>query len=292
MKTWIRMRWSVCLVALLAAIGCTEMAPKPVVMAPPTAQPLKDYIIYSPTTWSGEIRIVRPVIVTTKATLTLQPGTKVFFDLPDAPPGKDPEPWILVLGSLVAMGTAEQPILFSSVRLWQNDVDDMIKVDGAKEAHFRRCVFERGPWAIHVHETAADLSDCIFREDFGGVRFQGGKIVLRGNRFQDNRIGVRSLRSSPVIEENSFFGNLTGIFFREGIAGAVVRRNNFDNREYDIKLGETQTEDVDASGNWWQAAQGGRLAERIYDGKDTPGIGRVNIDSPLAAPWGAEPKKQ
>ena len=102
---------------------------------------------------------------------------------------------------------------------------------------------------------------------------------------------MRLLRTSPIIEENTFSGNLTGIFFREGVETAVVRRNNFDNQEYDIKLGEAQTSHVDAAENWWNARQKGLLAERIYDANDAKGVGRVMTGAPLPEPWGSEPKQ-
>jgi nitrous oxidase accessory protein NosD len=191
---------------------------------------------------------------------------------------------------MVAMGTAEQPIAFRSVEVRQNELDDIIQVQQAREAHFRYCVFERGPWALHIHETDADVISCVFRDNYGGVRFQGDRVVLRGNRFEWNTLGVRCLKATPVVEENAFVGNATGIFFREGVEGAVVRRNNFDNVEYDVKLGESQSADVDAAQNWWAPLKGGAPDERIYDGADAPGLGRVLVAPPLPAPWGQEAK--
>ncbi|GAB4286403.1 MAG: hypothetical protein Kow0092_39970 [Deferrisomatales bacterium] len=268
--------------------GCAAPGTAPSVRVPVSARTVADHIVYQPTTWSGELRINRPVIVTATASLTVQPGTKVYFDLPEPPPDRDPKPWILVIGTLVAAGTPERPVVFSSVSLRNNELEDMIQVQKAKEVHLRHCVFERGPWALHAHETPTDVVSCVFRHNFGGVRFQGGPVTLRGNRFEDNRIGVRALRTSPIIEENTFSGNLTGIFFRQGVADAVIRRNNFDDREYDIKLGEAQSQDVQAGGNWWKAWEAGRLSDRIYDGADSEGVGAVRVDSPLDAPWGAE----
>lgn len=277
--------------ALFGLVACAGPAPRARIDIPPTARTEGEHILYATTTWSGDVRLVRPLIITRTATLTLRPGTRLFFDLPAPAADKDREPWILVLGSLVAIGSPEQPVVFSSTDLRQNELDDMIQVQEGKEAHFRHCVFERGPWALHVHETPVDVTNCLFRQNYGGLRFQGDKVTVRGSRFEDNRIGLRSLRAAPVIEENTFTGNLTGIFFREGVAGAQIRRNNFDNVEYDIKLGEGQVADVEAPENWWKAAASGKLPDRIYDGADAQGVGRVRTEGPLAAPWGTEAKK-
>ncbi len=265
--------------------GCAGTPATKTVAVPSAAGTIRDHIIYSRTSWSGDVRLVEPVIVTRTGTLTLQPGTRIYFDLPDPAPNHERDPWVLVLGSLVALGTEEHPILFIDVQNRQNELDDMIQVQEAKEVHFRHCVFERGPWGLHIHGTSVDVTDCTFRSNYGGVRFQGGEVVLRGNRFEGNRIGVRCLSASPVIEQNAFVGNLTGVFFREGVQDAVLRSNNFDNREYDVKLGEGQVHDVAAPGNWWKAAEDAALQERIYDGQDSDGVGRVVVDSRLATPW-------
>lgn len=287
--------WRACGAAallLVLILGCAGVeTPKPM-EAPPEARVLKDHILYSPTSWSGDVRLVRPVIVTRVASLTVKPGTRIFFDIPQPAPGEDREPWILVMGSLVALGTPEQPILFTSLEPRTNESDDVIQLQEAKEVHFRHCIFERGPWALHIHKTSVDVLNCVFRDNYGGVRFQGGNVLVRGSLFENNRIGVRCLDASPVIEENTFVGNLTGIFFRQGVTGAVIRRNNFDNREYDVKLGETQTSEIDASGNWWQASQEGILSQRIYDAEDGEGLGHVEIGSPLGAPWVSSPEEQ
>jgi len=274
--------------AMLVSVvaGCAGVSQPTAPQIPPTATLVKDRIVYASTTWSGDLRLDRPVVVARTATLTVSPGTRVFFDVPPPAAGAEPQPWILVQGSLIAVGTPEAPITFTSTRATKGGVEDMIQFQSAKEAHFRRCVFTYGPWAVHSHETTVDVFDCEFRENYGGVRFQGGQISLRQNRFVDNEIGVRCLKASPVIEENSFVGNRTGVFFREGVAAAVVRHNAFDNREYDLKLGEGQVHDVDAGENWWKSAQAGNLAERIYDAVDGEGLGRVATDRALPNPWG------
>ncbi len=278
-------------IVALCLAGCGGGASRSQLKIPDTAQVVDGHILWAPTTWSGEVRVVRPLIVTRTASLTLQPGTRVYFDLPEPQDGKDRKPWILIQGNLVALGTAEQPIVFTSAVLRHSELDDMIHVQDAKEAHLRNCVFERGPWALHIHNTPVEVLDSTFRDNYGGVRFQGDKVVLRGNRFTDNRIGARGLKGSPVMEQNEFTGNLTGIFFREGVVNPVVRQNNFDNLEYDLKLGEGQTQDVDAARNWWASSVQGQPEDRIFDGGDSAGIGFVATDPVLAQPWGTGPKQ-
>lgn len=276
--------------ALLA--GCAGLPQTGTLAVPDSARTLEDHILYSPTTWSGAVRVTRPVIVTKTASLTLQPGTHVYFDIPEPAPNQDRRPWILVLGTLVALGSTEAPITFSAVALHQSELDDMLQFQQAKEAHFRHCIFERGPWAMHLHDTPVEIADSVFLANYGGIRFQKGSVVIRGSRFEDNRIGVRCLNGSPRLEGNTFSGNLTGIFFREGVAEAFVRRNNFDNEEYDIKLGEGQKADISAAENFWAAAAKGRLAEVIFDARDSEGLGSVRTDPVLDRPWTPELDKK
>lgn len=252
---------------------------------PSTAILIKDHIVYLPTTWSGDVRITKPIIVTKGSTLTLREGTRVFFDIPEPAQGTTKEPWILVQGAIVAMGSPEMPILFTSASPRNQDFDDMIAIREAKEAIFQNCIFEFGPWGIHIHDTPTRVNDCIFRNNFGGMRFKGDNINIKGNVFSNNTLGIRCLMGSPVIEENTFDSNLTGIFFREGIGNISLKHNNFSNEEYDLKMGENQTADVDASGNWWQAEAKGNLNDKIYDLNDSEDLGRVILTPTLAAPW-------
>ncbi|MBI5018132.1 MAG: right-handed parallel beta-helix repeat-containing protein [Deltaproteobacteria bacterium] len=277
-------------VAAIFLASCTASRRDVSLPVPPVARVVEERILYAPVTWSGDVRIVRPLVVTRTATLTLLPGTRVFFDVPEPATEQERQPWILVLGSMVAVGSEEQPISFSSVHPRRSELDDMIQLQKAKEAHFRFCRFERGPWALHIHETRVEVESSTFRDNYGGVRFQGDTVLLRGNRFEGNILGVRCLKASPLLEENTFLRNTTGVFFREGVQGAAVHQNNFENLEYEIKLGEGQTADVDASHNWWGETQKTSLSERIYDGSDAPGLGRVIVDAPLATPWGQAPR--
>lgn len=235
--------------------------------------------------WSGDLRVVGRVVVPSGATLTLQPGTRIFFDLPAGGEIQPDTAWIEVRGRLHAQGAENAPILFIPVRPRRNPLENMVDVREADEASFRHCVFQGGPWGLHLHDSRAVVEACVFRDNYGGVRGRGGEIVLRDNRFEGNRIGVRLWRASPVIEGNSFFANLTGIFFRQEVEGAVVRHNNFGDLEYAVKLGELQASDVDASNNWWGAADSTALAQKIFDGADSEGVGRVIVEPRLSGPW-------
>ena len=233
------------------------------------------------TVWEGDVRVTGPVAVPAGAVLIVRPGTRVFFDLPEPDEIEPGAPWILVEGGIRVEGTPDRPVWFTATPARVNGFENMIDVRGGPPAEFRYAVFTGGPWGIHLHDTPALVEGCVFRGNYGGVRFKGGPVTLRGNRFEGNRIGVRLWKASPVLRNNVFTGNLTGIFFREAVRRPVIKGNLFDDREYDIKLGELQVADVDATGNRWAVPGSAALPERIFDGADSEGVGRVLLEPHL-----------
>jgi hypothetical protein len=76
--------------------------------------------------------------------------------------------------------------------------------------------------------------------------------------------------------------NKTGIFLRQEAEGVTIKFNNiYANTEYNIKLGDGQTEDVDASRNWWGTNDAPYIRRKIYDKEREGYIGRVIIEPVL-----------
>lgn len=251
----------------------------------------KEKLIYGSSRWSGDVVVRQPLVVAKTGTLTIEAGTRVFFDVPPTLREETPVPWVLVHGKLLVLGTPESPVTFSSVSIRDDERTDAFSIQGAKEARFLSAVFERLGWGIHLHDTPAEIYGCDFRDNYGGMRFKSDGMKLSGNLFERNRIGVRLLDSKDVIlSGNTFRDNLTGIFFRQAIQGALVERNNFADLEYDVKLGEGQVESVQAANNFWKAQAEGHLAEKIYDAEDSQGLGQVHFDPMLPAAAEEAPK--
>jgi hypothetical protein len=69
---------------------------------------------------------------------------------------------------------------------------------------------------------------------------------------------------------------------REQGGGLQIRENNiFGNRDYNIRVGDFNREDIQATGNWWGTDD---PAETIFDARREPGIGTVLYDPPLRQP--------
>ncbi|MEW6490198.1 MAG: hypothetical protein AB1578_20110, partial [Thermodesulfobacteriota bacterium] len=120
------------------------------------AQPVPEdqaTILSGATVWSGEIRLEGTVVVAGGATLTVRPGTRVHFALPEPRADADPPPWLLVLGKLEAQGTAEQPVVFSPEHPRVNGTENMVEGRDGAELRLAHSRVDRGPGALHLHPT-------------------------------------------------------------------------------------------------------------------------------------------
>ncbi|RMG57210.1 MAG: hypothetical protein D6713_10080, partial [Deltaproteobacteria bacterium] len=59
----------------------------------------------------------------------------------------------------------------------------------------------------------------------------------------------------------------------------------YGNEKYDVKLGNRQRENLDYSGNWWGTTDLNVIEERIFDGRDEPGLGVVAVSPVSESPW-------
>lgn len=229
--------------------------------------------------WWGDVEIYGVVNLRGGAALAIEPGTKVLFAFRDVDGDGSGDAGISVQtgGRIVAADAVFDSLEpDAGASSWGE-----IALDHAGASVFSRSEFRRASWGLHLHYTKADISGCTFSDSGGGVRMRSGPVRISGNRFLRNDIGIRAFHSSPIVTGNLFSGNRTAVFCREGCGETRVRGNDFiDNIEYDIKLGDAQTDDLDASGNWWggeKNASGGKF----FDGLRDPYIGRVRTEPQL-----------
>jgi len=75
------------------------------------------------------------------------------------------------------------------------------------------------------------------------------------------------------VHDNVFRDNEIGIFVRKQGSGIKIHHNNFiANGRYNIRVGDFDSEDVDARNNWWG---GGVVLDKIFDGHRDPDLGKV-----------------
>jgi len=144
---------------LLVIFACGLQSPAPV-FADPTEV---SGTISTNTTWSGEILIVGNVHVSSGVTLTVLPGTKVMFKHYRG----YREQWkrlnLTASGIIYAVGTAENPIYFTSdAEQPQNGDWNMMRLFGPGSV-FSYCVIECGRQGINVWNTDLDISHSVIR---------------------------------------------------------------------------------------------------------------------------------
>jgi hypothetical protein len=193
----------------------------------------------------------------------------------------------VVKGSIEARGTEEAPIEFAPELPGTSGAGgwDAVLLEDAESAVFVWCRFVGAQQAVHAHRTPLSVEGCSFERNGIALRFTGGPVVIRHNRFAGNGTAVRYFESSPMVEANDFEGNGTAVFVREGSPRSVVTGNNFfSSTDYHLKLGESQSADVDARDNWWGTDRREEIERVIFDREDVDYLGRVRYDPPAPAP--------
>lgn len=224
--------------------------------------------------WAGKIRVGETVTVPAGAALTIRPGTAILFDK-DA--GMD-----VVRGKLLALGTEKQRISFASATAHEPQSWGEVRLEYAEGSRVSNADFQYASWGVHSHFTALPVIGCIFRNNYGGMRFRSGPVRIRNSLFSDNEIGIRSYLGIADITGNIITRNRKGIFVREKGGGLMIAGNNFiDNGAYNIWVGDFNTEDVPAPDNWWGS---GDPVAMFFDARREPGIGKVLFEPPLEKP--------
>lgn len=214
--------------------------------------------------WQGTVPIAKAFTVPKSTTLEIRPGTKVIF----AKGGS-----LVIQGALRAVGQAGKEIVFTSKGKNAPGQWHEIMFEEAAESRMEHCIVESAQWGVHSHETRLSIVNCTFRGNEGGLRFRGGPLSIRQSRFAGNGIGLRSYQGEGSIAECDITENEIGLFVREKGSGLSITHSNFfNNRSYNIRVGDFNDEDVKASDNWWGSDD---PAATIFDGRIEPGVGRV-----------------
>lgn len=279
-------------------------APPPVVIGTPGGAPvlLTDSVISSDTVWQGEIHLSGITSVKRGATLTIRPGTVVKFRRIDRDHNEIGDGEILVEGRLVARGTGDQEIVFTSAEQHPavNDWSYVQFLAADPGNVIEHCRFEYAFAGVMVHYAELLISDTLFSHNNRGLHYNTADLTVEHCTFTGNRIGIRFMRleGQVRITGNAISGNDVGLLFVRQHVNAIdfdrlnrgkenpgIRDNNIcDNRNYNFSLGEGQDRDLDVAGNWWGTDRAPRIAATIYDQTKDNGLSRVVFEPFLSAP--------
>jgi len=218
------------------------------------------------TVWSGVVVVVQDVLVPKGATLVIQPGTRVVFRKSSTtriePAFLFTSTELLVRGRLIAQGTPEEPIVFTSAEDspapgdWAGIVLDGLG-DGA--AVFKYCHIEYATQGIYCINSSPTIKFCRFKENEYAIVCQRSSFPEISNcTIQEGQVGVASWDgSAPKVMENLITGNRqAGILWTKGAVPwfefNIIRENRYgvfggeehiwtsnqiEGNEYDFYLG-------------------------------------------------------
>jgi len=183
--------------------------------------------LLSTVVWKDRVVVKGVVRVPAKSKLIIMPGTVVEFSKRDTNDDGIGENGLLVMGVLVAKGTADKPIIFRSAEEspaagdW--DSVNIFSSDGAQNL-IEYCQFEDAYRALHFHFSNVSVSHSVLHDNYRALQFQESLIRVTDNDIFDNKSAIRARDSEVLISGNRIFNNYTGPnIFR--ITGAV-RGNN------------------------------------------------------------------
>lgn len=279
---------------------------------------LEKGIIDKDTVWEGEVLLKADVEVAKGVTLTIKPGTIVMFEkiksfgpmkLYEDKTHAFPRIEIIVKGKIIARGTSDNMIFFSSVAPTPASGDwGAINLLNSKDNVIEYCDFSYAHTAIHAHGGQVAVSHCNFHDngvavgcknikDFEvkslftvennmirgngmGLLFGGGSVMnAKHNEITDNALfGVYAKKGSAksIIKYNNISRNGKGVLFWAVAEGFKISENNIaDNKDYNMSIMEGTSVDVDASNNWWGTSDERVIKEKIMDKDEEEALGRV-----------------
>lgn len=250
---------------------------------------LADAVIADRQVWQGEVRISGVVTVKKDGHLTIRPGTKVIFTPFDRDGDGIGDGELLVEGGLVARGTAEAPIVFTSGAVTPKPADwKYLYLDFAREGEIAHVISEYAYSGVQIHFCRATVTDSEFRFNVDGLRFSTVNLLAAGNRMHHNTHGIRfeERRSQAHLHHNDIRDNDIGLFVvtRSDDAARIEANNIAGNRRYNVKMGLEQPGGVTLPRNWWGSSDPTIIEQSFFDARHDPAIGRVRAPEPLTGP--------
>lgn len=242
------------------------------------------------TTWTkadSPVRIRGIVVVDDGVTLTIEPGVRTELI------------GLHVRGGLVAEGTPEEPIVFSSYRRkWDGILIE--DADGPRPPSvIRNVTIEKASWGIVMRDDAFPVEDSTFVGNDVGlmVRNADQSVSYSRNRFYSNDVGFHGKATGFVgVYSSDFWDNDVSLLFEAQNAYACGKApGTFDVRNNDILRGpddrwysfDVRTSDdsrgsgmvVRAPDNWWGTTDRADIRARMRPSVNCcPGAELARID--------------
>jgi hypothetical protein len=169
--------------------------------------------LWQDTVWQGEVLIDGVLTVAPEVVLEIRPGTRISFTFMDSNGDGIGEHEIFIQGRLDAVGTEENPIVFTSARrvpfagAW-GAINMMMSEGDNRLVH---CIMEYGYRGYLAHFSSVAVTDCIFRHNVRGLQFQESTVTLRRCLILENFNGLQFRDSDVIIEQSRISGSYWGL---------------------------------------------------------------------------------
>ena len=239
--------------------GAASQVNKAQAQAPVECQPAGEVggTIKEDTRWCGLVRVSQNLLVPRGVTLTLAAGTKLLFKAYRGYKEPQRRLRLRVEGRLLAQGTPQEPIFFTTSALDARNGDwSMVKLVSARGSRLRHCVFEFAQHGLNIWNTDMDLERVVIRfNNWEGLYAENNcTVTLRDSRVYGNgynciaveqfvklrvegsyvancgTTGVHLDASTAEVEGNLIEGCQEGLSL-DNDASALVRGNRFTSQK-------------------------------------------------------------
>jgi len=244
-------------------------------------------VIRQEASWDGEVKVDGIVIVAKGGSLSIAQGTRVVFSVRDDDGDGIGDSELRVEGSLDVAGTGKDPVTFTSAAAEPKPADwKFIMINHADGASVRNAVVEYAYSGIQIHYTRGSFSGLVARHNVDGFRFSTAPVTLEDSLLTENVNGIRfeERGAGATIRRNVVSGNKVGVFAVIKCRGLTVFEENLfeKNLDYNVKMGERQSEDIPMAENWWGHSESADIEDTFFDGRIEPELGRVLFEPHLS----------
>lgn len=202
------------------------------------------------------------IVVLPGATLTIQPGTVVWFR----------SLGLIIKGNIQILGTKDEPVRLASLGSsnWKGLIFDRSKTAN----RLSYCEIVNAEYGIRASGSNVTVQNCLFQDNTWGIVIDQGTAEINGSLIRTSKkTAIAARQARLVVKESIITENDSGGFLLDNSQVQIVRNNILNNGGWGIKALANQRQ-VQARNNWW-----GKIEP---DPNDI--IGPVNIEPMLKEP--------
>ena len=191
----------------------------------------RDAILTEDLAWHGEVHITGVVTVAPQSTLTIEQGTTVRFGDKGDKSGQDA--FLLVYGRVVANGTREKPVLFTShfAQPMAGDWQGIAMLGSEKKNLLENCRMEGAETGLAAVYSTITLRNVHFSRCGTGARLRDTVVFSTGGGASGCIVGLSLMDSEAEIRDAGISANRQGIVADGSslyLAGGTFNRNDLE----------------------------------------------------------------